>query len=108
MQTCQIHRQLPPGGILVFVTGQREVENLCKRLRASLGSADSAALPIVEHRMSQDVQTGDEVGLVDRFGEDAADAAPGEAQRHLEGMQRLFQIWLGCLFSVFCQFHCLL
>ncbi|EYU46759.1 hypothetical protein MIMGU_mgv1a000378mg [Erythranthe guttata] len=28
-----IHRRLPPGGILVFVTGQREVEYLCQKLR---------------------------------------------------------------------------
>ncbi|KAK6939099.1 LOW QUALITY PROTEIN: Helicase-associated domain, partial [Dillenia turbinata] len=28
-----IHKRLPPGGILVFVTGQREVEYLCKKLR---------------------------------------------------------------------------
>lgn len=28
-----IHKKLPPGGILVFVTGQREVEYLCKTLR---------------------------------------------------------------------------
>ncbi|MCL7044930.1 hypothetical protein MKW94_007936, partial [Papaver nudicaule] len=27
-----IHKRLPPGGILVFVTGQREVEYLCKKL----------------------------------------------------------------------------
>lgn len=33
LQVCKIHRQLPPGGILVFLTGQREVEQLCKRLR---------------------------------------------------------------------------
>lgn len=32
---CKIHRQLPPGGILVFLTGQREVEHLCKRLRSA-------------------------------------------------------------------------
>lgn len=32
-KVCKIHRQLPPGGILVFLTGQREVEHLCKRLR---------------------------------------------------------------------------
>ena len=29
----QIHERLPPGGVLVFVTGQREVEHLCRRLR---------------------------------------------------------------------------
>ncbi|WOG94720.1 hypothetical protein DCAR_0314017 [Daucus carota subsp. sativus] len=28
-----IHKKLPPGGILVFVTGQREVEYLCQKLR---------------------------------------------------------------------------
>ncbi|XP_065000042.1 ATP-dependent RNA helicase DEAH13 [Musa acuminata AAA Group] len=28
-----IHKRLPPGGILVFVTGQREVEFLCRKLR---------------------------------------------------------------------------
>nr|XP_048325695.1 ATP-dependent RNA helicase DEAH13 [Ziziphus jujuba var. spinosa] len=28
-----IHKNLPPGGILVFVTGQREVEYLCGKLR---------------------------------------------------------------------------
>lgn len=35
MQVCQIHRKLPPGGILVFVTGQREVQVLCKRIRST-------------------------------------------------------------------------
>ena len=30
-----IHRKLPPGGILVFVTGQREVEQLCADCRAA-------------------------------------------------------------------------
>ncbi|KAI3668301.1 hypothetical protein L6452_43378 [Arctium lappa] len=28
-----IHKRLPSGGILVFVTGQREVEHLCRKLR---------------------------------------------------------------------------
>uniref|UniRef100_A0A1A7WLH1 Activating signal cointegrator 1 complex subunit 3 n=1 Tax=Iconisemion striatum TaxID=60296 RepID=A0A1A7WLH1_9TELE len=30
---CKIHRMLPPGGILVFLTGQAEVHTLCRRLR---------------------------------------------------------------------------
>ncbi len=34
-QVSQIHRTLPPGGVLVFLTGQREVENLCRKLRAT-------------------------------------------------------------------------
>ncbi|KAM3611065.1 uncharacterized protein V6R79_012970 [Siganus canaliculatus] len=32
-KTCKIHRMLPPGGILVFLTGQAEVHNVCRRLR---------------------------------------------------------------------------
>ncbi|KAG6556004.1 hypothetical protein Mapa_001944 [Marchantia paleacea] len=32
-KVCAIHRKLPAGGILVFLTGQREVEDLCKKLR---------------------------------------------------------------------------
>ncbi|XP_041347782.1 probable ATP-dependent RNA helicase DHX37 [Gigantopelta aegis] len=30
---CKIHRQLPEGGILVFVTGQQEVHTLCRKLK---------------------------------------------------------------------------
>ncbi len=30
---CKIHRQLPDGGILVFLTGQQEVNALCRKLR---------------------------------------------------------------------------
>lgn len=32
-KVMSIHKRLPPGGILVFVTGQREVEFLCKKLQ---------------------------------------------------------------------------
>lgn len=34
-KVCAIHRKLPPGGILVFLTGQREVEYLCRKLRGA-------------------------------------------------------------------------
>ncbi|KCV73087.1 adenosinetriphosphatase [Fonticula alba] len=30
---CKINRRLPPGGILVFLTGQDEITDLCKKLR---------------------------------------------------------------------------
>ncbi|NWS67115.1 DHX37 helicase, partial [Crotophaga sulcirostris] len=32
-KVCKIHRLLPSGGILVFLTGQAEVHSLCRRLR---------------------------------------------------------------------------
>ncbi|KAK7203725.1 essential DEAH-box ATP-dependent RNA helicase specific to the U3 snoRNP [Myxozyma melibiosi] len=31
----KIHQRLPPGGILVFMTGQSEITHLCKRLRTA-------------------------------------------------------------------------
>ncbi|OVA08766.1 Helicase [Macleaya cordata] len=34
-KVMSIHKRLPPGGILVFVTGQREVEYLCRKLRGA-------------------------------------------------------------------------
>lgn len=33
-KTCKIHQKLPPGGILVFLTGQNEINTLVRRLRA--------------------------------------------------------------------------
>ncbi|XP_063051694.1 probable ATP-dependent RNA helicase DHX37 [Engraulis encrasicolus] len=47
-KTCKIHRMLPPGGILVFLTGQAEVHSLCRRLRK--------AFP---YRPSRDQQVGE-------------------------------------------------
>jgi ATP-dependent RNA helicase DHX37/DHR1 len=32
-KVCKIHRRLPEGGILVFVTGQQEVNVLCNKLK---------------------------------------------------------------------------
>ena len=32
-KASKIHQQLPPGGILVFLTGQDEIRNMCNRLR---------------------------------------------------------------------------
>ena len=32
-KTSKIHNMLPPGGILVFMTGQQEIESMCRRLR---------------------------------------------------------------------------
>ncbi|GIL53593.1 hypothetical protein Vafri_9207 [Volvox africanus] len=33
-KVTRIHAELPPGGILVFLTGQREVNQLCKKLKS--------------------------------------------------------------------------
>ncbi|ERM99068.1 hypothetical protein AMTR_s00101p00092980 [Amborella trichopoda] len=36
-KVMSIHKKLPPGGILVFLTGLREVEHLCRKLRKASG-----------------------------------------------------------------------
>ncbi|CAF0856362.1 unnamed protein product [Adineta ricciae] len=41
-KVCKIHRQLPKGGILVFVTGQQEVQVLCHRLRKTFAMQTTA------------------------------------------------------------------
>ena len=37
-KVCKIHQQLPSGGVLVFLTGQQEVEQLCRMLRKRYGN----------------------------------------------------------------------
>lgn len=36
---CQIHKQLPDGGILVFLTGKREILYMCRRLNNALNKS---------------------------------------------------------------------
>jgi ATP-dependent RNA helicase DHX37/DHR1 len=36
-KACKIHRKLPGGGILIFLTGRREIEWMCRNLREELG-----------------------------------------------------------------------
>jgi ATP-dependent RNA helicase DHX37/DHR1 len=36
-KTTKIHTRLPPGGILVFLTGQNEITSVCKKLEARFG-----------------------------------------------------------------------
>ena len=38
-KTCKINDKLPPGGILIFMTGQREILMMCKRLETQYGNA---------------------------------------------------------------------
>lgn len=42
-KVCQIHRKLPPGGILVFLTGKREIEWMVKKLESVFASADDVS-----------------------------------------------------------------
>ena len=39
-KVVKIHKELPAGNILVFLTGKKEINYLCQRLRMTLGSDD--------------------------------------------------------------------
>lgn len=39
-KVCQIHRKLPSGGILVFLTGQQEILDLCRKLEGRFPNED--------------------------------------------------------------------
>ncbi|ODV92620.1 hypothetical protein CANCADRAFT_22192 [Tortispora caseinolytica NRRL Y-17796] len=41
-KVCKIHKRLPPGGILVFLTGQQEINQVVRRLRATFKSPKTA------------------------------------------------------------------
>jgi HrpA-like RNA helicase len=42
-KVCQIHRKLPDGGVLVFLTGKREILYMCHKLNKSLNRAAKSA-----------------------------------------------------------------
>ncbi|TRY60549.1 hypothetical protein DNTS_026966 [Danionella cerebrum] len=50
---CKIHRMLPTGGILVFLTGQAEVHSVCRRLRKAFPYR-----PNREHTDSMETEDG--------------------------------------------------
>jgi ATP-dependent RNA helicase DHX37/DHR1 len=37
-KTSKIHARLPPGGILVFLTGQNEINGMCRKLEVKFGA----------------------------------------------------------------------
>jgi len=78
-KVCQIHRKLPPGGILVFLTGKSEIVSMCKRLNKSLGGKGKKGRKSLDKVLGEgddtDADEGadmDGIGDLDRM-EDAGD-----------------------------------
>ena len=42
-KACALHRRLPPGGVLIFMTGAREVETLCAQLRRTFNGPEAGS-----------------------------------------------------------------
>ncbi|XP_020535041.1 ATP-dependent RNA helicase DEAH13 isoform X2 [Jatropha curcas] len=61
-KVLSIHKRLPPGGILVFVTGQREVEYLCQKLRKA---SKQLIANTVERNMGNKVSATSEMNSVE-------------------------------------------
>ncbi|KAJ8779249.1 hypothetical protein J1605_012711 [Eschrichtius robustus] len=70
-KVCKIHRMLPAGGILVFLTGQAEVHALCRRLRR--------AFPVARHRPPEKDDQKDSVEETRRFKKSQARARKAKA-----------------------------
>lgn len=81
---CQIHRQLPAGGILVFVTGQREVQTLVKRLRSTLGPSSSATASASASRQVQQTPTAQQQRAASQHGAAGRQEEPTEAEEDAE------------------------
>ncbi|KAJ3322225.1 ATP-dependent RNA helicase dhx37 [Boothiomyces sp. JEL0866] len=66
----KIHTKLPHGGILVFVTGQQEVQILCKKLKKMF--------PIENEMVAKDKSPKETEDIGDIYDKDNADAAQAE------------------------------
>ena len=81
-----IHRKLPPGGVLVFLTGQREVDATVEKLRKAFPRAgeEERGRESSSPRARDDETSPRERETLDSFDADAADAAGEEDEEDEE------------------------
>ena len=70
----KIHRKLPPGGILVFLTGKQEITRMVRRLRSCLTSRESPSDKYEMDEKELDLSTIDVNNTPRGLDEDDADA----------------------------------
>eukprot|EP00163_Fabomonas_tropica_P026401 TRINITY_DN4829_c0_g2_i2.p1 TRINITY_DN4829_c0_g2~~TRINITY_DN4829_c0_g2_i2.p1 ORF type:complete len:1239 (-),score=210.12 TRINITY_DN4829_c0_g2_i2:67-3783(-) len=82
-KVCSIHRRLPPGGVLVFMTGKQEIETLCAQLRSKFpareweepegeASDDTADSDSERYKLPGEEVPGEEVETAETLRKDAA------------------------------------
>ncbi|KAL0069776.1 putative ATP-dependent RNA helicase DHR1 [Marasmius tenuissimus] len=76
-KTIKIHTRLPPGGILVFLTGQNEINGICRKLEARFGKK---ALSDARKKRAPDVDTIPGGQSASRVGAAQADVEPEEME----------------------------
>lgn len=79
-KVCKGHRKLPPGGILVFLTGQNEITALAKRLNEALANSPGGQSHSHGHKVrispseapleTEDVELGNDAAGYDDFEDD--------------------------------------
>jgi ATP-dependent RNA helicase DHX37/DHR1 len=59
-KACRIHRELPDGGLLIFMTGQQEIEQMVRRLRNTfpIPKDDEVHRIVVPERKLPDIEEG--------------------------------------------------
>lgn len=77
-KASKIHARLPPGGILIFLTGQNEITGVCKKLETMYGKK-----AIEEHRKSKISLQTRLSNLAKKLGEDKP---PAHAVASAHGM----------------------
>ncbi|WVR05910.1 hypothetical protein IAU60_002936 [Kwoniella sp. DSM 27419] len=97
-KVCKIHARLPPGGVLVFMTGQGEIQGLCRKLEKKYAQASAVASAVgagpsnprnkgnkpdlmlpPEEREAEEVELGGDIDL-------AADVDDGVAESDAEAL----------------------
>ncbi|KAL0579130.1 putative ATP-dependent RNA helicase DHR1 [Marasmius crinis-equi] len=78
-KTIKIHTRLPPGGILVFLTGQNEINGVCRKLEARFGPK---ALKVAKRKRGLDAEDRAPAGepSANRVGAAQADVEPEEME----------------------------
>ena len=71
-KVVQIHRRLPPGGILVFLTGKREILHMCRKLKKRLTRRPRQAA-----QLTADDDVDFDLEQAEAAGEDSDDDSPG-------------------------------
>ena len=69
-KVCKIHRQLPDGGILVFLTGQQEVNAMCRKLRQTFPGVRRKEDETEPNKTEDTVEVGTEEAIVPSDPED--------------------------------------
>lgn len=63
-QVVKLHRRLPPGGVLVFLTGKAEILHMCDRLRKHFNKKKKKSIKQETEEAKDDRKGGRVVGRV--------------------------------------------